>query len=56
MKSLLLKLFSAETLITIVIDLLAASVKNPESAKSKQLHSIVLKLNRATSEFLSKVF
>ncbi len=52
----LLKLFSIDTLIEVVIDLLAGLVKNPGSERAIRLRHIVLKLNGATEEFLRKVF
>ncbi len=51
----LLKLFSIDTLIEVVIDLLAGLVKNPGSERAIRLRYAVHKLNHATEEFLRKV-
>ncbi len=56
MKKLFLRLFSIETLLDAVIDLLTAAASNPRSEGAKRLCAIVKKLNQVTDEFLEKVY
>lgn len=52
----LLRLFSVETLIAIVTELLAETVRNPQSDKARALRGYVVKLHEATGNFLSRVY
>ena len=52
----LLRLFSVETLIEIVIELLATTVKNPRSDGARRIRRVVAELHDATGEFLNKVY
>lgn len=50
----ILGIFSVETIIAFVTDLLAKTVKNPSSAKALQLRSVVNRLRKATTQFLEQ--
>lgn len=47
-----LRLFNVETLIVFVTDLLARTIKNPNSAKALQLRGVVRLLYQAAKQFL----
>lgn len=55
MSKLVLGLFNIDTLIEFIIDLLAAHIKNPGSAKAMRLRFIVERLHVITTTFLEKV-
>jgi hypothetical protein len=55
MGKLFLRMFAIDTLIDVVITLLASTVKNPNSAEAIRLRHIVAKLNKATADFLTQV-
>lgn len=50
----ILKLFSAETLISFVVELLSSRVKNPGSEKAYRLRAFVRKLHDASEQFLAE--
>lgn len=54
MSKLFLRMFAIDTLIEMVIDLLAATIRNRDGAKALQLRGIVNHLYRASKEFLQR--